>query len=125
MTKIDFKYHNRNPDDSRINDCVSRAISEATGLSYKTTNRLLSKTAEIYQCDKLCVCCYKHLLSHFLGYTKYVCKPNTLVSDVLKDFNNCTIIVRIDGHLTCAKNGVLLDTWDCLNRNVDCFWIVD
>ena len=120
----DYKYHNRNPVGARISDCVSRAISEATGLSYKTVNRLLAQVAEIHGCEKLCVCCYKHLLSHFLGYKKYNCKSGTLVSDVIRDFSDCTVIIRIQGHLTCAKNGVLLDTWDCSDREVDCFWIV-
>lgn len=120
----DYKYYNYNPDNHRINDCVSRAIGEATGLSYNTVNRLLATVAEIYDCDKLCVCCYKHLLSHFLGYKKYICKSDVLVSDVIEDFSDCTVIIRIRGHLTCAKNGVLLDTWDCSDKEVDCFWIV-
>ena len=120
----DYKFYNHNPTGARISDCVSRAIGTATGLSYKAVNRLLSQVAEIYQCDKLCVCCYKHLLSHFLGYKKYTCKAGTLVEDVLEDFSDFTVIIRIEGHLTCAKNGVLLDTWNCRDRNVDCFWIV-
>ena len=120
----DYKYHNRNPEGARINDCVSRAISEATGLSYDATNRLLTTVADVYECEKLCVCCYKHLLSHFLGYKKYICKSDVSVSDVIRDFSDCIVIIRIEGHLTCAKNGVLLDTWDCSDREVDCFWIV-
>ena len=120
----DYRYYNHNPEDARISDCVSRAIGAGTGLSYKTVNRLLSKTAEIFGCDKLCVCCYKHLLSHFLGYKKYVCKPGVLVSDVLNDFRDEVLIIRMQGHLTCAKYGTLLDTWDCLDYEVDCFWIV-
>ena len=119
-----YEYCNANPNDARISDCVSRAISTATGLSYTVVNRLLAKTAEIFECEKLCVCCYKHLLSHFLGYKKYVCKSGVLVSEIVDDFSDNTVIIRIRGHLTCAKNGVLLDTWDCLDREVDCFWIV-
>lgn len=120
----DYKYYNHNPDDARISDCVSRAIGAGTGLSYKTVNRLLSKTAEIFECDKLCVCCYKHLLSHTFGYDRYICRRGITVSDVIEDFNTSTLIIRIQGHLTCAKNGVLLDTWDCSDKEVDCFWIV-
>jgi hypothetical protein len=120
----DYEYYNHNPEGERISDCVSRAIGTATGLSYKTVNRLLSKTAENFECDKLCVCCYKHLLSQLFGYEKYNCKPGVLVKDVLKDFNDCTLIIRIAGHLTCAKNGVILDTWNCSDYEVDCFWIV-
>ena len=120
----DYEYYNYNPEGERINDCVSRAIGAGTGLSYRAVNRLLAKTAESFRCDKLCVCCYKHLLSHVLGYKKYICKPGITVSDVISDFKNDTLIIRITGHLTCAKNGKLLDTWDCSDKEVDCFWIV-
>ena len=119
-----YRFYNYNPDGARISDCVSRAIGNATGLSYKAVNRLLAIVAELYGCDKLCVCCYKHLLSHFLGYKKYICKSGVLVRDIVEDFSDFTLIIRIEGHLTCAKNGVLLDTWDCGDREVDCFWIV-
>lgn len=120
----DYEYYNHNPSGARINDCVSRAIGTATGLSYKTANRLLSQVGEMLNCDKLCVCCYKHLLSHILGYEKYICKSGTLVEDVLRDFSDSVLIIRIEGHLTCAKYGVLLDTWKCVDKEVDCFWIV-
>ena len=121
---IKYEYYNRNPDGKRISDCVSRAISLATGLSYKTTNRLLSITAEKFGCDKLCVCCYKHLLTHYFGFKRYNCKPGTLVSDVVYDFSDSIVIIRIQGHLTCAKYGTLLDTWSCLDREADCLWVV-
>lgn len=119
-----YAYYNRNPDGSRISDCVSRAISGATNLSYKTVNRLLAITAERFECDKLCVCCYKHLLSHFFGFKRYNCKSGVLVKDVIRDFSNEILIIRIDGHLTYSKYGKVQDTWNCLDREVDCFWVV-
>lgn len=120
----DYRYYNHNPDSYRINDCVSRAIGTATGLSYKTVNRLLAITSEAYDCDKLCVCCYKHLLSHYFGYAKHNCKGNITVAEIIDDYPQDTLIIRVTGHLTCAKNGVLLDTWNCSDCVVDCFWIV-
>ena len=120
----DYKFHNRNPDQSRINDCVTRAISEATGLSYTATGRLLAISAQMLDCDKLSVCCYKHLLTHVLGYKSYKCRRKISVDEVINDFPNDIILIRLDGHLTCAKYGVLLDTWDCYDRDVDRFWIV-
>lgn len=122
MSKHHFR--NENPEGNRISDCVSRAIKLATGLSYKTVNRLLSLTAEQYNCDKLCVCCYKHLLSHTLGYDRYKCKPGVSVADVADDFRNEIVLIRIREHLTCACYGVVLDTWDCSDQEVDCFWVV-
>lgn len=103
---------------------MSRAISLATGLSYKTTNRLLGIVAQTLDCDKLCVCCYKHLLSHYFGFKKYKCEAGTLVKDVLNDFADDIIIIRIEGHLTCGEYGKLKDTWNCADYEVDCLWIV-
>lgn len=120
----DYKYYNHNPEDNHISDCVTRAIGGATGLSYKTVGRLLAQTAQRLDCDKLCVCCYKHLLTHELGFTAYKCKHDITVREVTKEFNDEILIIRIDGHLTCAKYGVILDTWDCSDRLVDCFWVV-
>lgn len=119
-----YEFHNENPENKRINDCVSRAISAGTGLSYSTVNRLLAQTAERYGCSKLCVCCYKHLLSHIFGYRKYRCRPGIMVSDVASEFSEHIVIIRINEHLTCSKYGTIVDTWDCSDREVDCFWIV-
>lgn len=121
----DYVYYNHNPDDYRINDCVSRAIGTGTGLSYRAVNRLLSIVAETYECEKLCVCCYKHLLSHYFGYEMVKCKFNKTVKMLIDEYPTETLIIRLEGHLTCAKNGKLLDTWDCSDFDVDCFWIVD
>lgn len=120
----DYIYYNGNPTGARISDCVSRAIHLATGLSYKTVNRLLAHTAQQFECDKLCVCCYKHLLSHVLGFERYKCKSGVLVEDIARDFEDSIVIIRITGHLTCAVHGKILDTWDCSDREADCFWIV-
>lgn len=119
-----YRYYNRNPYDIRINDCVCRAISTATNLSYIAVDRLLSKTAKRNKCAKLCVCCYDNLLSGKLGYQKYKCKNGETVADIVKSFPNNKLIIRIDGHLTSAAYGMLYDTWNCSDKIVDCFWII-
>lgn len=103
---------------------MSRAIGLATGLSYRAVNRLLSITAQNFECDKLCVDCYQNLLSRYFGFKRYNCKSGTLVKDVIADFPDDVLIIRIEGHLTCSRFGTLMDTWDCLDYEVDCFWIV-
>ena len=125
MPTTNYVFHNQNPEGQRINDCVSKAISLATGLSYKTVNRLLAIVAQQYECDKLCVSCYQNLLTNYFGYKRYNCKKGTIVKDVLLDFPDDVLIIRIPGHLTCAKHGVILDTWDCTDFEVDCIWIID
>lgn len=119
----DYKYYNRNPENFNMNDCVCRAISTVSGLSYETTNRLLTRIAKKYDCDKLYCSCYSHLLTHVFGYEKYICKTDKTIADVIHDFPNNKLIIRIKGHLTAAIKGKIYDTWDCSDKLVDCFWI--
>lgn len=119
-----YKYHNRRPDGQEIEDCVCRAISTATGLGYYGVANLLKLSAEKYQCDKLCVCCYNHLLEDVLCYKRIDIHLDKTVEEVVDEYSENIIILRIRGHLTCALYGVLDDIWDCDYRLVDCIWII-
>lgn len=46
-----YRYYNRNPANNHINDCVCRAISNCTGLSYGAVDRLLATTAKDNECE--------------------------------------------------------------------------
>lgn len=120
-----FTYYNRNPNNKRIKDCVCRAISTATGLKYDAVNNLLDLTAEEYNCDKLCVCCYKYLLSDILCYYRENCNYEITVSQLSSKFPNNILIIRVDKHLTASMYGTPADIWDCSDELVDCYWIVD
>lgn len=104
-----YRYYNRNPKQIKTSDCVCRAISTATGLKYEAVNNLLDIISQDYDCDKLCVCCYNHLLEDVLGYEKNICTNLEHVEDVVKEHPNSILIIRIDAHLTSAIYGTLLD----------------
>ncbi|MBR5202891.1 MAG: hypothetical protein IKW45_06470 [Clostridia bacterium] len=120
----DFFYHNVNPDKSVEQDCVTRAISLASGIPYKAVSKLLKVTATEERCDELCVCCYHHLLEETLGYRVKFARNKERVEDIAKEYKNNIVIVRIDGHLTACVYGTCVDIWDCTKEIVDCFWIV-
>lgn len=122
---VNYKYYNRNPNNKRLQDCVCRAISTATGLKYQAVNNLLEFTADDYNCEKLCVCCYNYLLSDTLCYHKEYCNFDVTVSQLASRFPNNTLIIRVDAHLTCSINGTILDIWDCSDELVDCYWIIE
>ena len=119
-----YKYYNRNPNNDIKGDCVCKAISTATGLNYDAVNNLLSITSKLYDCSKLCVCCYHNLLDDILCYERVDCDDGVLVKDIAKRYYRDTLLVRIDGHLTAIIKGNILDIWDCSNELVDCFWFV-
>lgn len=119
-----YRYYNRRPDGSHLEDCVCRAISTATGLKYSSIEKLLEITADYYGCDMLFVDCYSHLLS-ILGYEKYFAKSPLTVRELVQSYPDKRLIIRVQGHLTSSIFGTLLDIWDCENEIVDCFWIVE
>lgn len=119
-----YKFYNRRPDGALLEDCVCRAISTATGLKYGAVENLLTLTAEKEACDKLCVCCYHHLLEDVLLYPVFYCDGSETVRDITEEYPTQKIIIRISGHLTSAIYGTVLDIWDCTGKPVDCFWIV-
>jgi hypothetical protein len=120
-----FEYYNRNPKYAILKDCVCRAISTATNLKYVAVDNLLELTAADYDCDKLCVCCYNHLLGDILCYRRIDCDYNRTVSDVARNYPNNKVIIRVEGHLTTSIFGTILDIWDCSDEYVDCYWIVE
>lgn len=119
-----YRYYNRNPDNLKLKDCVCRAISTAVGLQYEAVDNLLELTADIYNCDKLCVCCYHRLLEDVLCYNKIPCYFKQTVSQIASAHPKDRVIIRVDAHLTTSIYGSVLDIWDCSDELVDCYWIV-
>lgn len=125
MNKSTFVFYNRNDKGELVEDCVCRAISTATGLKYSAVQNLLRITADLYQCPHLCVCCYHYLLENILNYKVYFCDYKRTVGEITRQYYNKRLVIRIDGHLTCAIFGKTPDTWDCSKELVDCFWIIE
>lgn len=84
---------------------------------------MLDYTAERNSCDRLCIYCYNHLLEDVFKFKRYEGETQT-VREIVDEYRNDILLLRLDGHLTCAVKGKLLDIWDCSRKVVDCFWIV-
>lgn len=120
---VDYKFYNANDLGKIEQDCVCRAISTAVGLPYKSIERKLYLIGELFECDKLCVCCYKFLLENVFGLKSKYANGKT-IKEISKEFCDNTIIIRMDGHLTCSIKGTVYDIWDCTSEVADMFWIV-
>ena len=118
-----FRYFNRNPHKREEEDCVCRAISTALALPYQTAERLLTMSAEVNECDSLCVCCYHFLLEDIFGLPCRLADGET-VGELAECYKFNKLLIRIDGHLTCSIMGTVLDIWDCTREPVDCYWII-
>lgn len=118
-----FKYFNVNPDGEHTGDCVIRAIALALDLDYYEVIHLLDKISNYFNCDILVKDCYKKLLNEEFKLPM-IKVNNKTVEEVVNDFRNNILILRIDGHLTCAKYGNIYDIWDCSQELVDVFWVI-
>lgn len=119
-----FQYYNSNPNGYHIPDCVVRAITTATGLSYYDVVCMLKNNGMIYQCDELNVRCYEKLLDFDLNLPHYVGNGN-YAYEVAEDFPDNILILRMEGHLSLSICGVIHDIWDCSREIVTDFWIVE
>lgn len=118
-----FSYYNINPEMLEEEDCVTRAIALGLKLPYKTASNLIQLTADHYGCPKLCIWCYEKLLTQTFNLPVRYCKDGETVEDIANLYPNNTVIIRIEGHLTCAVEGTIYDLFDCTEHIVDCYWI--
>lgn len=119
-----FKYLNLNPNGLRIDDCVIRAISFASDIPYEETSRKLWLTADLYECDRLCKFCYSNYLSNVLKYKEVNARDMT-VGEFTDTHPYGTYLIRVQGHLTVIRDGVIYDTWDTSDEECDIVWQVD
>lgn len=47
------------------------------------------------------------------------------VGEVSGMFPNNTLLITMNGHIVCSKNGVIYDTFDCRDREAEYVWLVD
>lgn len=117
-----FKKYNINPDKQTLPDCVARAISLATGADYDNVICMLRDNGMCNECDDLNVSCYSQMLSR-IGYPEIDAEDKT-VGELCQEHKSDTLLVRIEGHLTCCINGNCYDIWDCTEKKADKYWLV-
>lgn len=126
---------------NNVGDCVTRAIANATGIDYLEIYKRLKELAKQESTKRhrghkqssvrdgvfketwkkyLEEIGWKHISTTGIGQVEKV----HLNEDELP--NDKIMIVQVSKHLTCIKNGVLYDTYDCSrggNRMVYGYWI--
>lgn len=120
-----YKFLNLQPLGHREEDCVCRAISLAVNEDYYTIQHKLDLIGDLFDCEELCVCCYKHLLDSVYELERYESYQGMTIEEFLNLNPKGTFIIRVQGHLTCGIDGVLYDIWDCRNKIVDIVWKVE
>jgi hypothetical protein len=116
-----YVYYNRNDDQVKRNDCVTRAISLASDLPYPTIRRKLRYTAKLLDCEKLCVSCYEWLIREVLGGKPVNCEDMT-VNDFAELHPYGTYLLRMDGHICTLIDYTLFDIFDCREHFITNAW---
>jgi hypothetical protein len=116
-----FIYHNANPDKKTISDCVLRAISLGTGLSYPTVRRKLYHSAKLFECERLNIDCYRNLLEKVFEFPQV---PTMGMSvGEFADTHPCGIyLVRMPQHISTIWNGDSVDIFDCRDYKITNAW---
>ena len=120
----DYVFYNNNPDLLIENDCVTRSISLASGLPYETIEDKLYLTSKLFECPKLCICCYENLLNYVFNYKNIYGVEGMTIGDFADKFPYGVYLVRVEGHLTCVIDNHIMDIWDCRDKIVDLVWEV-
>jgi hypothetical protein len=122
---VRYKFLNVNPLGKLELDCVCRAISFALQISYEEIEHKLNIVGDLFDCESLCVCCYKYLLDNVFQLQRVEEFRGMTVGEFAKMCPIGTYIVRVDGHLTSVHSGTIFDTWDCGKEIVDLIWKVE
>ena len=117
-----YKYYNANAVNRYEDDCVIRAISCATNKSWDYVYDYLSDIAQ-YEgtlLDK------KEFVTNYLDRTYQRLKNiKGSVGYVSGLFPYNTLIIAAKSHLVCSKQGVIYDTFDSRNYEVDKIWLIN
>jgi len=121
MTNLKFKYWNENVEGKHIGDCVTRAITLASGLSYNKVQEKLFYTGKLLECDPLCVECYDFLLTKYLDFDRLYPLNETLWEFSSKHTRGM-YLVRSRGHISVLLDNCVYDTWDCRDMVLTTAW---
>lgn len=114
-----FRYYNANPLGRKVDDCTVRAISLAEQKSWDETYEKLSRFAqaqgimpnEVHYIDDFLESRYEKIYEHKN-------RQKITVGDFLRTHPRGTFLITMNGHITCAIDGCIYDTFDPSDRFV-------
>ena len=115
---------------TNVGDCVTRAIANATGIDYKVIYSRLKELAKHestknhrgHKQSSVRDGVFKETWKKYLKEIGWIhCssykQDGTRMALTEQDFHNKgTFIVQLSKHLTCVKDGVILDTYNCSKK---------
>ena len=118
---MSYKFYNANAHGNFVNDCSIRAISLAEGKTWDETYQELSYIAQRNGIILDDVNFIEPLLD---SRYERMCYQRMTVGEFVEQNPNGTYLITMNGHITCAINGTIYDTFDCRDRFMWCSWEV-
>lgn len=116
-----YKYYNANVRGNNVNDCVVRAISKAEG---KTWDKTYEELSDIAQHEGILLDDVNFVENYLDKRYKRACHYSKTVGEFAREHRRGTYLVTMQGHITCIKDGIIYDTFDCSPRRMFCAWEV-
>ena len=122
---MSYRFYNANPSKKLVGDCVIRAISKASGLSWKTVHMLTaiesSEENDIQNSNSVCGAVLRDL-----GFRKYTI-PNTCpdcytIRDFCYDHPYGTYVLATGSHVVAVEDGDYYDSWDSGDEVPIVYW---
>ena len=116
-----FRRYNANPLGNDTADCTVRAISTAQGKTWDETYRELSELAQ----KQGVLLDNVEFIEDYLD-SRYLrrCYNSLTVGEFLEECPKGVFLVTMKSHISCIKDKVLIDTFDCRDRVLWCAWEV-
>lgn len=127
-----FQYYNPNPKYNgnnkgwRQNDCTVRSLCAALNIDWIKSYNILCKSG-LEECvmphDMIA---YNNAIKKLGFKLVKVCKDGELTVKnicILSRKSNNTYLCKCHNHVVCCKNGIIMDTFDSSNLNVERYWI--
>lgn len=116
---------NPNPAGKLVGDCVIRAVSIATGMTWDRVYHELYQVG-MEECDMMNSDAVWGLYLYRLGFNPFLlpesCPRCTTVREFARRYPEGTYIIGTGGHAVCVKEGNWYDTWDSGDVVPSFFW---
>lgn len=126
-----YEYYNAHPQGKHVNDCVKRAITIASGMSYEDVSRALNRYkkitgASVYNDRKNCdAYVEKVLLGKKMSFPAKAGHPRMNGARFCDIYPKGNYILNMAGHWSVCVDGVIKDSWNCSEKCVYSAWKVE
>lgn len=121
-----YRYLNKNPKARDTEDCVLRAVSLAQG---KTWDKVYDELSQLAKERGMLFSEAEFVEDYLDNLYPRTCYKNNKVAMTVGEFVETkpegTYLVTMRGHITCVREGILYDSFDCRDRLIWCSWRVD